>query len=122
MRAAALPPDENARLAALARCRVLDTPAEEIFDEFTRQAKEVCGVPIALISLVDAKRQWFKSRIGFSPTETPRDQSFCAHALLAPDQPLVVPDATQDQRWRCGGVPPPNGVWRRGSRRPWSCC
>ncbi len=99
MPAAALPPDENARLAALGRYRVMDTPAEAAFDELTRQAREICGVPMALISLVDGKRQWFKSRVGLSLTETPREHSFCSHALLTPDEPLVVPDATLDPRF-----------------------
>ena len=99
MPAPALPPDENARLAALGRYRVMDTPAEAAFDELTRQAKEICGVPMALISLVDGKRQWFKSRVGLSLTETPREHSFCSHALLTPDEPLVVPDATLDPRF-----------------------
>ena len=99
MPAAAVPSDENARLAALRRYHALDTPPEAAFDELTRQAKEICDVPMAMISLVDDRRQWFKSRAGLSPAETPRDLAFCAHALLAPDQPLVVPDAAADVRF-----------------------
>ena len=99
MPAASLPPDEEARLTALRRYHLMDTPPEEALDALTRQAKEICGVPTALISLVDDKRQWFKSRIGLSLTETPRGQAFCSHALLTPDQPLIVPDATADARF-----------------------
>ncbi len=99
MPAAPLPPDESVRLAALRRCGILDTPAESIYDDLTRQAMEACGTPMALISLVDEKRQWFKSKIGFGPSETPRDQSFCAYALHTPHELLVVPDATVDPRF-----------------------
>ena len=99
MPAAALPPDEDARLAALGRSRAMDTPPEAAFDELTRQAKEICDVPMAMITLVDDRRQWFKSRVGLSRTETSRDQAFCAHALLTPNQPLIVPDATADARF-----------------------
>ena len=72
---------------------------ESAFDDLTRQAVEACGVPIALVSFVDAKRQWFKSRIGLAHDETPRGESFCAHALLAPERPLIVPDAAADARF-----------------------
>ncbi len=96
---AALPPDEAARLTALRQCRVMDTPPEEAFDALTRRAKEVCGVPTAVVSLVDGKRQWFKSRIGLPWAEIPREHSFCSHALLSPHQPLIVPDATADPRF-----------------------
>ncbi len=99
MPAASLPPDEEARLAALRRYHLMDTPPEAALDALTRQAREICGVPTALISLVDDRRQWFKSRNGLALTETPRSQSFCSHALLTPDQPLIVPDATADARF-----------------------
>lgn len=94
----ALPPDESARLQALYRYDVLDTPAEEVFDRITRVAGALADVPMCLISLIDIDRQWFKSRVGIDATETPRRISFCAHALLG-EGPLVVPDALKDERF-----------------------
>ena len=98
MSAAALPVDESRRLAALASYEILDTPSEPSFDELVRLAADVCGAPVALISLVDASRQWFKARVGFDRRETPRAHSFCAHALGASDL-LVVEDALRDPRF-----------------------
>lgn len=98
MRAASLPADEATRLEALRRYDVLDTEPEQEFDDLTLLASHICGTPQALISLVDAERQWFKSRIGENLTETPRDVAFCAHAILGPDL-LVVPDAKADDRF-----------------------
>jgi len=95
---APLPPDEAARLAALRRYHVLDTPAEECFDDLTKLAAYICGTPIALVTLVDAERQWFKARVGVDVCETPRNISFCAHAILG-REPLIVPDAQQDERF-----------------------
>lgn len=95
---AALPDDDIGRVAALCSMRVLDTPAEERFDRITRTAQRVFGVPIALISLIDQDRQWFKSRIGFEPSQTPRNISFCGHAILSADL-LVIPDAAADARF-----------------------
>ncbi|TFY96178.1 response regulator [Ramlibacter humi] len=92
------PPDEAARLAELHRLHVLDTLAEERFDRITRTAQRMFGVPIALISLIDANRQWFKSRQGITDSQTPRRESFCAHAILQ-DGPLVITDATADPRF-----------------------
>src|ERR671916_1925517 len=92
------PPDEAAGLDALRRYEILDTAAEESFDELTRLAAQICGAPVALISLVDAGRQWFKSRTGLDAAETPRDLAFCAHAILSPDL-FVVPDASTDARF-----------------------
>ncbi len=77
-----VPPDEEARLKAFESLNILDTPPEDRFDRLTRMAKRMFGVPIALVSLVDANRQWFKSCVGLSVTETPRDISFCGHAIL----------------------------------------
>ncbi|MDW5377491.1 PAS domain S-box protein [Halomonas sp. HP20-15] len=90
--------DEAARLAALAGYELLDTVAEEEFDALTRLAAQLCDAPTALISLVDAQRQWFKSCVGLDVQETPRSQSFCAHAIAA-DSLMEVPDARDDLRF-----------------------
>jgi diguanylate cyclase (GGDEF)-like protein len=94
-----LTPDEPARLAALHNLAILDTMPEQGFDDITLLAAHICEVPIALVSLVDSARQWFKSRHGLDAVETPRDIAFCAHAILQPNQIFVVPDATQDPRF-----------------------
>lgn len=90
--------DEPSRLASLWSLGVLDTAAEERFDRITRIASRVAGVPIAVVSLVDTNRQWFKSCIGLDAPETPRSVSFCGHAIQS-DRPLVVPDALLDERF-----------------------
>lgn len=90
---------DRERLAALESYGILDTLAEDAFDEVVAVASEVCDAPCALISLVAEERQWFKARIGFEACETPLDQSVCAHALGEPDM-LVIPDLTQDSRTR----------------------
>ena len=92
------PPDEDKRLAALRALNILDTSPEERFDRITRLAQRTFGMPIALISLIDEKRQWFKSCQGLSVSETPRDVSFCGHAILE-GAVMVVPDATKDPRF-----------------------
>lgn len=94
----ALPVDEMSRLDTLRSLNILDTSPEERFDRLTRLAKRLFGVPIALISLVDADRQWFKSCQGLNASETPRDVSFCGHAILN-DEILLVPDALLDERF-----------------------
>ena len=92
--------DELRRLAALHELGVLDTNPEERFDRLTRLAAAMLGTPIALISLVDEDRQWFKSRVGLDVAETPRDVSFCAHAIIgSPTEPFVIDDALQDARF-----------------------
>ncbi len=96
---AALPDNETDRLAALYSLNVLDSVPEKDFDDIVSLASAVCGVPMSLVSMVDADRQWFKARIGTDLTETSRDLSFCAHAILGRDL-LVVPDAQQDARFR----------------------
>jgi PAS domain S-box-containing protein len=95
---APVPENEADRLAALRGLGVLDTPPEPAFDELSALAAYVCQTPIALISLVDDERQWFKSRVGSAACETPREVAFCAHAILQPDL-LVVPDASADERF-----------------------
>jgi len=96
---APLPKNEAKRLKVLWQYDVLDTVPEEIFDDLTDLAASICEAPIALISLVDEDRQWFKSRIGVTLKETSRDISFCAHAILQNDL-FIVPDATQDPRFK----------------------
>ncbi|MEU7902590.1 GAF domain-containing sensor histidine kinase [Actinoplanes sp. NPDC049118] len=95
---APLPSNEADRLAALYELHVLDTPAEKDFDDIVRLAATVCGVPMSLISLIDVDRQWFKAKIGTELTQTSRDLSFGAHAILGNDL-LVVPDTREDARF-----------------------
>ena len=91
--------DEAQRLKALHHYRILDTDPEQAFDDLTLLASQVCGTPIALISLVDEHRQWFKSRIGVPELETARSVSFCAHAIQQPGL-FIVSDASTDARFR----------------------
>jgi hypothetical protein len=107
--AARKPDDEAGRLQALREYLVLDTAPEAAFDDITAIAAHICGVPIALVSLVDESRQWFKSKVGLDACETPRDVAFCAHASF--DTGLFqVPDASEDPRF--GGNPLVTGAPR----------
>ena len=98
MRAAPIPENEAARLETLRQYQVLDTESEETFDDLTRLAAYICQTPSALISLVDANRQWFKARVGVQARETPRNISFCGHAILARDC-FIIEDALFDERF-----------------------
>ncbi|NND64743.1 MAG: GAF domain-containing protein, partial [Gammaproteobacteria bacterium] len=97
--APAIPSDEKARIEALHSLNILDTETEERFDRLTRLAKRMFDVDIALVSLVDVNRQWFKSCQGLDASETPRDISFCGHAILGEDA-FVIPDAVKDDRFK----------------------
>lgn len=99
MSIAPMPPDEPARIAELESLEVLDTLPERSYDDITRLASQICDVPIALVSLVDSDRQWFKSRIGLDATETSRDIAFCAHAIVDTSQMMIIPDTTVDRRF-----------------------
>ena len=91
--------NDAARVTALQKYAILDTEPEQAFDDLTLLASYVCKTPIALISLIDEDRQWFKSKVGISATETSRDIAFCSTAIQQPDV-LVVPDTLQDDRFR----------------------
>jgi GAF domain-containing protein len=93
-----VPSNEKQRLKVLWEYQVLDTVPEEVFDDLTELAARICEAPIALITLVDEDRQWFKSKIGVTVNETSRDISFCGHAICQSDL-FIIPDATKDSRF-----------------------
>ncbi|MDC0722381.1 protein kinase domain-containing protein [Nannocystis bainbridge] len=93
------PTNERQRLQALQSCGILDTEPEPAFDDIAQLAAHLCNVPIAIVALTDTYRQWFKAKVGMAITEGPRELSFCAHTILEPDQPTVVPDALNDPRF-----------------------
>src|SRR5207249_8120962 len=95
---APIPPNEKKRLRVLWHYAVLDTVPEEVFDDLTELAASICEAPIALITLVDEDRQWFKSKVGVTLSETSRDISFCGHAITQTEL-FIVADATQDERF-----------------------
>lgn len=99
MSAPAIPANESGRLARLHSYAVLDTPAEPSFDDITMLASHICNVPIALVNLIDSDRQWTKSSQGLDIHELPRQLSFCAHAILQPEQIMEIPDARLDSRF-----------------------
>ncbi len=94
-----LPKNETERLQALWRYRILDTAAEQKFDDLTQLAAHIFDAPIAVVSLVDRERQWFKSKLGLDVHETPRSVSFCAHAICHPQEIFLVPDTLEDERF-----------------------
>lgn len=101
MQTAPLPSNEEQRLARLRGLGVLDTLPQKAFDDISALAQVICGTPVALITLIDRDRQWFKSRVGVDVSETPREVAFCSHAILDPDHVMVVEDMSQDKRFQC---------------------
>ena len=99
MAVAPLPRNEDVRLQELLDLEILDTLPEHAYDDITYLASSICEAPIALVSLIDKDRQWFKSRIGLEVTETSRDLAFCSHAILDPTELLIVSDARDDDRF-----------------------
>jgi signal transduction histidine kinase len=91
--------NEDERLLELYHYNLLDTEAEEDFNEIVQLASQICNVPISMISLIDSHRQWFKARVGLKDPQTPRDISFCAHAIAGNEELFIVEDASKDERF-----------------------
>lgn len=92
--------DESARVAALRGLHILDTLPESIYDDIVVLAAQICGTPIALVSLVDSDRQWFKARVGLAAEQARRDSAFCVQAIASPERVFVVEDAARDPRFK----------------------
>ncbi|NJO85347.1 MAG: GAF domain-containing protein [Synechococcaceae cyanobacterium RM1_1_27] len=99
MPAALHPANELERLAALAEYQIMDTPPEQSWDDLVQLAAKIFNVPMAWVALIDTNRQWYKAKVGIDADEAPRELTFCSHAMLNPEQALIVPDATQDERF-----------------------
>src|ERR1700749_112061 len=94
-----LPPNESARQQELASFQILDTPPDSAFDHLVTLAAEICEASISVVSFSDNDRQWVKAIYGFQADQSPREYSFCSHAILKPHEMLIVPDATKDPRF-----------------------
>ncbi|WP_235946555.1 GAF domain-containing protein [Flavobacterium silvaticum] len=93
-------PDDEQRVDELRGYNILDSLTEKEYDDITRLASIICQTPVALVSFVDADRQWFKSKVGLDDSQTPREYSFCSHAIETPYEPFVVPDARLHDRFK----------------------
>ncbi|ABF39964.1 diguanylate cyclase with PAS/PAC sensor [Candidatus Koribacter versatilis Ellin345] len=96
---AVIPANEAARQQELTSFQILDTPPDSSFDNLVALAAEICEAPISTVTFIDSDRQWFKAKLGVESDQTPREQSFCAHAILKPNEFMVVPDAAKDPRF-----------------------
>jgi diguanylate cyclase len=101
---APVPAGEQERLAAVESLDVIDTPPEQVLDDLVAVAAAICGTPIALLTIIDTGRVWFKARLGLTGSETPREQAFCAYAILHPDRVMEIPDARADARFAANAL------------------
>src|ERR1700749_1219679 len=99
MTIAAAPANEQERLKALNEYYILDTLPEADFDDITRLASEICHTPISLVSIIDARRQWFKARHGIEASEISRNDAFCSHTISGSAEILIIPDLSADDRF-----------------------